>query len=479
MSRTIKWIGIIAISSLLTSCAIPPSASLRNDFKPLPSAFRGSSDTTSSASLPWRMFFKDSILVGLIEQGLANNFDALAALQRIEMAQAQVLSASGRYLPSVGTVASIGQRRFGKYTMDGVGNYDTNFSGNISKQQKIPEFLPDFYLGLQSSWEIDFWKKLRNQKKAATAQYLASIEGRNWLITSLIAEIAMAYNELLALDLELDFIKETIQLQQNQLTISKVEKEAGRSNELVVKQFEAQVLNAQNLEQEVRQQIILTESRLNLLMGRFPQPILRNTSTFMRSSLLSLQVGIPSQLLANRPDIRQAEQLLQASNTNVEVARSAFYPTVTINLGLGFQSFNPAYLLQPQSIAYNLLGGLTAPLINKRGIRADFKTAQAVQLEALYLYQKTILNAYVEVYNQLATMSNLQQMYRVKNEEAKTLIEAIDIASQLYLTGRASYLEIVLTRQNALKANLELIEIKKRQYDAIIMMYRALGGGWK
>lgn len=467
----------LAITFAISSCKslVSPTATT----KPIPASYGLAKDSTSIGALSWKQYFSDTTLTQLIDSAIANNLDLMMAGQRIQAARAQIGYASGRLLPFVSGLGSVGQKRFGRYTMDGVGNYDTRFSPNITKDEIIPEHLPDYYLGLQTSWEIDIWGKLRNKKKAAIARYLASSEGRNWILTQLVAETAINYYELLALDIELDIIRENITLQQNQLSIITLEKQTGRSNELAVKQFQAQVLHYRALETEVLQKIVECESKINMLLGRYPQAIKRDKYAFGQNLPASIQVGIPADLLRNRPDIKQAEHELLSSKFNLSAARKAFYPSLNINAGLGLQSFNPSFLISPQSLAYNILGGLTAPVLNFSALKSEFNTAKASQLEALFNYQKASINGYIEVYNQMANINNLKQNYTLKNEEAQTLTLAITTATELYAMGRATYLEIIITRQNALQSNLELIEIKKHQFDAMINIYKALGGGWR
>lgn len=467
----------LAITFAISSCKslVSPTATT----KPIPASYGLAKDSTSIGALSWKQYFSDTTLTQLIDSAIANNLDLMMAGQRIQAARAQIGYVSGRLLPFVSGLGSVGQKRFGRYTMDGVGNYDTRFSPNITKDEIIPEHLPDYYLGLQTSWEIDIWGKLRNKKKAAIARYLASSEGRNWILTQLVAETAINYYELLALDIELDIIRENITLQQNQLSIITLEKQTGRSNELAVKQFQAQVLHYRALETEVLQKIVECENKINMLLGRYPQAIKRDKYAFGQNLPASIQVGIPADLLRNRPDIKQAEHELLSSKFNLSAARKAFYPSLNINAGLGLQSFNPSFLISPQSLAYNILGGLTAPVLNFSALKSEFNTAKASQLEALFNYQKASINGYIEVYNQMANINNLKQNYTLKNEEAQTLTLAITTATELYAMGRATYLEIIITRQNALQSNLELIEIKKHQFDAMINIYKALGGGWR
>lgn len=473
------------LGAFFCACTADKNAQQVN-LKPLPESYAKVSDTistgndtTKSASMSWKEYFKDSTLTQLIDTALVNNMDVLMAYQRIAVARSGVKFAKGQSAPFITGNLGAGQQNYGDYTQEGVGNYDTNFSKNISEDQHMDPDLKDFYAGLHASWELDVWGKLKNKRKAATAKYLASVEGRNWVVTNLIAEIATTFYELLALDNELEIIQETIILQTNQLSIVETQKEAGRANELAVKQFEAQVLHSKGLEVEVSQKIIEAENKLNFLLGRFPQQIKRNNKHFASDVPTKVLVGIPSDLLSNRPDIKRAEYELTATKANVRAAKAAFYPTVSISGALGFHSFNPSFFISPQAVVYNIFGGLVTPLVNQSAIKASFRSAKAEQLEAMYNYQKVILNGYIEVYNQMVYLNNLNKIYTYKKEEVDVLTTSIETASELFLTGRATYLEIIITRSAALQSRLELINIKKRQFNSMVNIYRSLGGGWQ
>jgi len=284
----------------------------------------------------------------------------------------------------------------------------------------------------------------------------------------------------LALDHELDIVRQTIQKQQEALEIIKLQKEAGRANELAVQQFRAQLLDTQVLENGVLQQISEAENQINFLLGRYPQPIERAKNTFFEAGPPVILSGIPSQLLSNRPDIREAELQVEASKFDLQAAKAAFYPNFNITASLGFQAFNPEFLFtSPASLAYSLAGTLVAPIINMKSLEAAFNTAQANQLAAMYRYQKTILNAYVEVANQLSSIKSLQQINTLKKQQSEALKQSVESANELYKAARASYLEVLIAQQSALQSNLELINVTKRQRMATINIYKALGGGWK
>jgi outer membrane protein, multidrug efflux system len=475
-SNSNKIIIVLAITSLIYSSCKTEKKITNKETKNLPSTYNGNNDSINSASIKWRDYFADKNLLQLIDTGLKNNFDVLMTLQKIEIARNDLRLSKGAMLPIVNANFSYLQRKFGYYTMDDAGNRVTE----IRPGQLIPNQLPDYFVGLQTNWEVDIWGKLRNKKKAAFSRYLGSIEGANLIYTNLVSEIANSYYDLLALDVELDIVKETIKLQQDALEIVKAQKISGVTNELAIKQFAAQVLNSQSLEFEMKQKVTEYENKINFLIGRFPQSIVRDKSVFSDQLPIQVKSGIPSQLLQNRPDIKKAEYELMAAKLNVKSAKAAFYPSFNISGSIGFQAFNTAFLFSsPQSIAYNLLGSLVTPLINRSAIKAQFNTAKANQLEALYNYQKTILNGYVEVSNELSNIKNLDNIHTLKTEEVKELSASIEISNDLFKSGRATYFEVLMTQRTALQSRIELITAKKRQYNATVNIYKALGGGWK
>jgi multidrug efflux system outer membrane protein len=448
----------------------------QSDRKSMPPSFAQAKDSTNSANINWRDFFADKNLNLLIDTALKNNYDVLMTVQKIQIAGSDLQLTKGALLPTVNSNFAYLQRKFGYYTMDDAGNRTTE----ITPGKIIPTNLPDYFVGLQTSWEVDIWGKLHNKKKAAFSRYLSSVEGRSLVITTLVSEVANTYYELLSLDNELEIIRETIKLQLDAFEIVRIQRQAGAANELAVKQFEAQVLNSQSLEFETLQSIQENENKLNFLLGRFPQPIFREKVNFQNQTPIQIKEGIPSQLLRNRPDIRQTEFELLATKFDVKTARAAFYPSFNITGSIGFQAFNPSFVFySPQSLAYSLLGGLTTPLINRSAIKAQFNTAKANQIEAMINYQRTILNGYSEVSNQLSSIKNLEQIHDRKTREAAALTQSIDISTELFKSGRATYFEVLMTQNNSLQTRLDLVSARKRQYQASVNLYKALGGGWR
>ncbi|MHC0441319.1 TolC family protein [Flavobacterium sp. 3-210] len=445
---------------------------------PVPESFSAAvtQDTTNTAAIKWNEFFKDQNLIDLIDVALKNNQELNMTLQEIEIAKNDVRVRKGLLLPQVGVRAGAGVEKVGRYTSQGAGDATTEIKPGV----ETPDPLGDFTIAAYANWEVDIWKKLRNSKKAAVNRYLATVEGKNFVVTNLIAEIADSYYELLALDSQLDIVKQTITLQSNALEIVKIQKQAARATELGVKKFEAEVLTSKSMEFDILQQIKETENKINFLLGRYPQEIKRSNTKFLTLLPASVSAGIPSQLLMNRPDVKQAELELVAAKLDVKVARAEFYPSLDISAAFGVQAFKPSYLFTfPESLLYSLAGDLAAPLINRNAIKAEFSSANARQLQALYNYDKTILNAYLEVSNQLSKIDNLQKGYDLKSQQVDALNKSIDVSNDLFKSARVDYFEVLMTQRDALEANLELIDTKKEQLNAAVHVYRDLGGGWK
>jgi outer membrane protein TolC len=273
-------------------------------------------------------------------------------------------------------------------------------------------------------------------------------------------------------------VQQNIELQKNALHMIKLEKESAKVSQLAVNRFDAQLLHTQNLKYNIQQQIIETENKINFLAGRFTQHVARTTTSLNDIPVEIVQGGIPTQLLLNRPDIRQAELALAASKLDVQVARANFYPSFSLSAASGFTAFNPSYIFKPEALLYNLAGDAVGPLINKNGIIATYKNANEKQIISAYQYERTILSAFIEVANQLSFINNYKSSYETKSKEVEILNQSVDISNKLFISSKADYIEVLLTQREALDARIELIETKLKQLQAKVNIYRALGGGW-
>ncbi len=474
-SKKYNYLGLALLSLCYSACKLPGLAEQPLS-RPIPSTYSsGTIDTLNSGSAQWRTYFTDTYLQALIDSALSNNQELHIMLQEIEVDKNEIRARKGEYLPSLSVRAGAGLEKVGRYTSRGA----SDAAHDIAPGREMPEPLPDYLLALQATWEVDIWHKLRNAKKAAVSRYLATVEGRNFMITNLVAEIANSYYELMALDNQLDILTKNIDIQRNALGIVKLQKEATRVTELAVQRFEAQLLHTQSLQYGIKQQITETENRINFLLGRYPQPVLRNTKGFENLVPRMINEGIPAQLLTHRPDIRKAEQELAAAKLDVKVARAKFYPSLGLSASVGYQAFNPSYFFKtPASLIYSLAGELAAPLINRNAIKANYYSANARQIQAIYNYEQTVLKAYLEVANNLSRISNLEKSYELNTRQVQALSRSINISDALFKSAHADYMEVLMTQRDALEAKFELIETQKQRMTVIVNVYQALGGGW-
>jgi len=440
----------------------------------MPDTFNGSYDEENSAELDFHAIFDDPMLSGLIDQAMVDNQELKILAQDIEIANNEAFAWTGSYLPFFNLRAGAGVDKPGRYTRAGA----VEDQLQVAPGKGFPEPLPNFLLAADISWEIDIWRKLRNSRDAAALRYLGTTEGRNYTMTRLVAEIAENYYELLALDKRLETLNITIGLQEQSLEVAKANKAAARGTELGVQRFLAEVRKNQSEKLIIQQRLIETENRINFLAGRYPQPVERQVVDFFNLNLHALNIGVPSQMLENRPDIRQAEAELQAAGLEVKVARARFYPSLVLNAGVGYEAFNPRYLfLTPESLIYNAAGELVAPLINRRAIKADYLSANAKQLQAVYTYQRTVLNAFTEVVNRINKVENYARSVEIKMQQLEALESSVDVASKLFQNARADYVDVLLAQRDLQDAKMVLIETKQQQLAAVVNTYQALGGG--
>lgn len=468
----------------LASCQAFKKAETPN-LQPIPQSFAKSNatdttttDTTTIASISWKDFFKDEFLEKLIDTALANNQDKQIALQRIEQASAQYAMSRAALLPALELRLSGGLDRFGDYTMNGVGNFDTNLSGNIKENQRIPvPITPDYFAGFRTSWEVDVWGKLKNKRKADLARFMATKEGIRLIQTMLVSQVAYTYYELLAMDANLEIIRKNIKLQEQAVEIINIQKNAGQATALAVQQFNAQLLRTRAMEAQMLQHIIELENIMRNLLGKFDFEIKRSQSFIDRKPPISTKVGVPIQLLRNRPDIRQAEWEILATKADLKAAQMAFLPSVNITAYAAYNAFATDLWFAPVSLAYGLLGGLTTPLFQQHTVKGNYKIATSRQKEAYLNYQKTIIRAYTEVNTQLQALENLEKVFDFKQQEVTELRNAVTTSRDLFVAGYATYLEVITAQKNALEAELEMHQIVKQKLQNAVHLYRATGGG--
>ena len=494
---------ICSMLLVLSSCNIPslrspePGPRLPAGFNDVTNSENGAPSSENSAQLGIEEFYHDPMLTNLIQQAMVNNRELKMLNEDVQIAKNEILARQGAYLPFVTFGARTGLDKPSLFTpLGAVEKRLEYFPG-----KHFPDPLPDFRLGLNVFWHPDFFRALRNARDAAAQRYVATTERRNFFVTRMVADIAENYYGLMALDKRIETLDKTIQLQEQSLEFAKARKAAGRGTELAVQRFQAEVRKNQSEKLIVNQEIVEVGNRINFLVGRFPEPvermstglsdpkadppvpganfaIERMSAGFFDVNIHALSVGLPAQLLQNRPDIRQAERELEAAGLDVKVARTHFYPDFNITGGVGYQSFNIKYLFNtPDALIYNVAGDLVAPLINKKAIQAEYLSANARQLQSLYNYQRVILSAFTEVINRVSMVQNYGKSIEIKKQQLEALEASVDSASKLFQNARVEYVEVLLAQRDLLDARVVLIETKRQQLSAIVNAYQALGGG--
>ena len=428
----------------------------------------------NSAQLPHSAFYNDPFLLTLIQQTMSGNQELKILSEEIRIACNEAYARSGEYRPFVTLGAGAGYDKVGEHTRFGAVENQLE----VTPGRAFPEPLGDFLVGGNMSWEIDIWNRLRNSQRAAAMQYLGTQEGRNYIVTRVVSEVAESYYELLSLDSRLENLQRTIEIQKSSLEVCRRQKKAGRATELSVQRFIGEVEKNRSERSLIQQEIVETENRINFLAGRYPQPVERISTDFIELNLGVLSSGVPSELLQNRADIREAERNVAAAGLNLEVARARFYPNLSLRANLGWNAFRTGYLFRtPESLIYGLAGELVGPLINKRAIQADYRSANAEQLQAIYNYQQTVLEAHIEVVNNMTKVENLRRSIDIKKKQLNALEASVQAANRLFQNARVEYVEVLLAQREMMEAKMLIIDTKREQLEAVVNAYQALGGG--
>ncbi|WP_413532126.1 efflux transporter outer membrane subunit [Empedobacter brevis] len=421
-------------------------------------------DSASIATVSWKQIFTDTQLQALINQGLQNNLDIRSALQNIAVAEAYAKQGKAGYLPTL----SFGP----KYTFT-ENSLNTQFGALIQKRGQS-----QYEVSGNLSWEADIWGKIRSNQRASAATYLQTIEAHKAVKTQIVASIANAYYNLLALDEQKRILDKTLINREQSLETTKALKEAGNVTEVAVNQTEAQLFNVKSLLVDVENGIKLNENVMSVLLGTNPQSINRTNIASQRINE-KLSVGVPAQLLENRPDIKAAEFGLINAFENVNIANASFYPSLTISATGGVQGIDIDKLFNAQSLFATVIGGLTQPLLQQRKIRTQKEVALANQENALINYKSKILNASKEVSDALYTYDAAVKKAEYKQKEYQLYNQAISYSEELLNYGMANYLEVITARDNGLNAELNVVDAKLSSLSSMVELYRAVGGGWQ
>ena len=418
-------------------------------------------DTVNIAQIPWRELFMEPNLQQLIQEGVDNNPDLLIAVQKVYEAEAYFSQSKAALLPGINA--------------KGTGSYIRNPE---SIYPDGPREINSYQLGLEASWEIDLWGKLSSSKRAAYANFLASDAGQKGVQTRLIAAITSGYYTLVGLDAKLTITRQTVKNNIDLVETMKVLKESGKVTGAAIVQSEAARYAAEVTIPDLEQQIRETENTICLLLGRTPGTIQRGKIDEQTLSTV-LNTGVPAQLLDNRPDVMQAEYGVKSAFEITNNARAGFYPALTITASSGFAATDLKQLLDPKSFAANLFGGLAQPLLNKKLNITRLKVAQAQQQEALINFRNTLLKAGQEVHNALGSYESSVQKMALRKKQLEALVKSVEYTRELLTFGSANYTEVLNAQTSLLSAQLSSVNDRLQQLNAVVSLYRALGGGWK
>ena len=462
-----KIILIFFVSFLVVSCHTRQNYQRANDVVD-EKLFRTDAlpkDSLSMANLSWKEIFTDAVLQKHIAKALENNLDIRIALQNIASAEAYLKQSKAAYQPTI----SVGP----DYSFN-TSSLNTQFGQIVGERRYINQFDITANLG----WELDLWGKLKGQEKAQYAAYLSSVAAHQNVKSNLVASIATAYYQLLAFDEQKKIFSNTIEIRKKNLETTKALKEAGIVSEVAVQQSEALVYNAEASLVTLDVQIQMLENTISLLMGE-PSHEIERTSLSTQNFALNTDLGYPSALLANRPDVKQAEFNLINAFELTNAAKAQFYPSLRITGSTGVQSVDIDKLFSGNSVFANVLVGLAQPILNKRQIRTNYEVSLANQEKAYLNFRKTILNAGNEVSDALKMYNAQDQFIAFKKKELSAYDKSVEFSQELVNYGMANYLEVLNANVNKLNAEINIANAQYSKLQAGVELYRALGGGWR
>ncbi|PIF70902.1 efflux transporter outer membrane subunit [Flavobacterium sp. 2] len=462
-----KYILMVITAALLSACSItkkyerPTTLSTDKLYRE-----QASADSTTIADMPWQSVFKDEKLNALIQKGLDQNLNLKNAIENIVQSRAALRQSKLAYYPTLNVDANITRN---KQSQAGL-----NFPPGIN----INTLTTTHKLGLSSSWEIDVWGKLSSSKRAALASYLATDAAKQAIQTQLISDIANNYFLLLAYDKQLAITEATLASRIKNVETIKALKEGAIVTGAAVVQSEANQHAAEVLIPDLKQSIRETENAINILLGQAPGAIERGV---LGTQIIpeNIAVGMPSQLLHNRPDVRQAEFNFRVAFESTNLAKTYFYPSLTLTASSGFSNLELKDFFS-NSIFYSIIGGLTQPIFNQGLNKMRLTTAQSQQLQAYNNFQQSLLNAGQEVSNALYAYEMAVEKEDSREKQIEALEKAVDFTQQLLeYSSATNYTDVLTSEQNLLAAQLSGVNDNLQKLQAVVDLYRSLGGGWK
>ena len=453
----------------LSACKVSKDIMVPADATPLAYRNTTSVDTSSIATIQWRDFFINKGLQQLVDSAMMNNFDIEIAIKNIEAGRL-VLTQS-----KLGNLPSVNLQAVGSFTRPS----DNSLNGLSLGKFLGKSYIKDYSVSAVISWEADIWGKIKNHKARSLAGYLQTGEALKAVQTSLIADIAKGYYNLLMLDAQVEIAKKNLLLIDSTLRIIQLQYNAGQVTALAVQQATEQRWAAAQLIPLLEQEINIQENALSLLAGLPPAAIKRNGD--LNDAIADkVSAGVPTALLQNRPDVRSRELALNIANANTGIAKANMYPTLSITAAGGLNAFKTSNWFNiPASLFGAVAGGITQPLFQRKQLRTQYELAKIDREKTVIEFRQSVLIAVGEVADALVKVEKLKEQETIAATRVSTLHNAVGNASLLFKNGMANYLEVILAQRNVLQVELQLAMLKKEQLSARVELYRALGGGWK
>ena len=449
----------------LAGCAVGPD--FRQPDARAPEAFRGETARadTSIADLAWWDVCTDPALRKLVQTALQDGFDARIAAARLEQSRAIAAQVHGQLFPGIGYAANADRGKnalLGNAYTQGGGSTASGFDGYLS-----------------AAWELDLWGRVRRLDEAARAQYLASEAGRRGVLLSLTAAVVSDYYQLLELDDELAIARASTASFADSQRLFEQRLQGGVASALESASAEAAMATSAARIPDIEAQIAMKENELSALVGANPGAVARGAPLEALAAPDPAPAGLPSELLERRPDVREAEEEARAANAGIGVTVGGFLPKIGLSAILGGVSSSLDRITTHKAGLWSVGANATGPLFQGGGLTGQYAQAKAAWEEAKLRYQQAALNAFADVANALVTAQKLAERRAEQEHAVRAYKTAVDLATQRYGAGRASYYEVLQAQQSLFPAEVALAQTKRDQFTAVVALYKALGGGWK
>lgn len=464
-------IGGILFSAFLASCSVQKYS--RPEVE-LPQAFRNSeqsADTVNIAGINYREFFRDTVLVALIDSGIRHNNDLRVAIKQIEYASLGYTQSKWANVPTVSaTIAGATVSR----------PSDNSLNGQSLGYFVGQKYIGDYNTSINIAWEADIWGKIRGAKEEALTELLRTQEAAKAVQTRLVSEIVSGYYNLLMLDKQQQITQENLSFADSTLTILKKQQELGMITLLAVQQQEMTRDQIRKSIPAIESAISVQENALSVLTGRLPDRIERNAGLDDIQTPEKISTGVPAEMLAYRPDVKSSELIFRKSIASIHVAKVSMYPAINITAQGGLNAFKEANWFNIPGSLFGLVGGSIAqPILNGKQLKTRYRQAQVASEQAEINFRQSVLGAVGEVSDALVQIEKLGQQQAVAEGMVITATEAVENAITLYRYNGATYLEVILAQSGKLQAELDLASLKTQKLGAITALYRSLGGGWQ